>query len=153
MQEDCLYCKIASGKEKCHKVYEDDEFLAFLSIFPNTEGLTYLITKQHHPAYLFDLDDDLLTSLLLKAKQIAKILDTKLDDVGRTALILEPSFIDHAHVKLIPMHGTKNISKWKPEPTYLDKYFKKYEGYLSSHDSLRKDDKELEKLVKKISSN
>jgi len=58
--------------------------------------------------------------------------------------------IYHAHIKLIPLHGTKNINKWQPTIGYLDKYFKKYEGYLSSHDSKRKSDKELEKIARRL---
>lgn len=150
MLDDCPFCKIAKGLAPCHKIWEDDDFLAFLSIFPNTEGFTFLITKEHHDSYIFNLEDDLLHKFILAAKHVAKLLDTKLDDVSRTGLIFEGCGIDHAHIKLIPMHGTSNISKWKPTTTYLDKYFKKYEGYLSSHESLRKDDKELEKTAKKI---
>lgn len=150
MIDDCAYCKIAKGLDPCHKIWEDDDFLAFLSIFPNTEGFTILITKQHFDSYIFDLENDLLCKFIIAAKYVAKLLDTKLDDVSRTGLIFESSGIDHAHIKLIPMHGTANINKWIPTTTYLEKYFKKYEGYLSSHDSLRKGDKELEKLAKKI---
>jgi len=150
MLEECSYCKIAKGLEPCHKIWEDDHFLAFLSIFPNTEGFTILITKQHFDSYIFNLEDDLLNRFILAAKFVAKLLDTKLDDVSKTGLIFEASGIDHAHIKLIPMHGTANISKWKPTTAYLDKYFKKYEGYLSSHESCRKDDRELEKIAKKI---
>lgn len=150
MEDDCLYCKIAKGKTPCHKIWENEEFLAFLSIFPNTAGFTILITKEHYPAYAFDLPDDVLSNLILSAKYVGRLLDTKLDDVERTGLILEATNVDHAHVKLIPMHGTKNIHKWKAAPAFLDKYFKKYEGYLSSHDGARAKDKELEKIAKKI---
>jgi histidine triad (HIT) family protein len=146
----CPYCEIAKGLQPCHKIWEDDDFLAFLSIFPNTDGFTILITKEHYPAYIFDLPDDFLNKFIIASKTVAKLLDSKLDDAGRCGLILEPIGVDHAHVKLIPMHGTKNINKWKPSAAFLDKYFKKYEGYLSSHESTRKDDKELEKIAKKI---
>ncbi|MFA6118914.1 MAG: HIT family protein [Parachlamydiales bacterium] len=148
--EKCAYCEIVKGLQPCHKIWENDEFLAFLSIFPNTDGFTILITKEHLPAYIFDLPDDMLNKFIVAAKTVAKLLDSKLDDVGRTGLIVESTGVNHAHIKLIPMHGTKNISKWKPTSSYLDKYFKKYEGYLSSHDSTRKSDNELEKIAKKI---
>lgn len=150
MIDECPYCKIAKGLDPCHKIWEDDDFLAFLSIFPNTEGFSILITKQHFDSYLFDLPDDLLMNFILAAKNVGKLLDVKLDDVGKTGLIFESSGVDHAHIKLIPMHGTANFNKWNPTTTYLDKYFKKYEGYLSSHESLRKNDKDLEKIAKKI---
>jgi histidine triad (HIT) family protein len=148
--ERCLYCDIANGTQPCHKIWEDDDFLAFLSIFPNTDGFTILITKQHFPAYIFDLPNEFLSKFFIAAKTVAKLLDTKLDDVGKTGLILESTGIDHAHIKLIPLHGTKYINKWSPSNADLDKYFTKYEGYLSSHESIRKPDNELEKIAKKI---
>ena len=44
--KDCIFCKIAEGKIPCHKVYEDEEFLAFLDINPNTRGMTLVIPKK-----------------------------------------------------------------------------------------------------------
>lgn len=148
--EDCLYCKIANGSVSSHKIWEDEDHIAFLSIFPNTEGFTILIPKKHHSGYVFDMPDDELSKLIIAAKNIGKILDAKLDDVGRTGCVLENMGVDHAHVKLIPMHGTKKIAKWEKASAYMDKFFEKYEGYLSSHESVRVDDKILERLAKKI---
>ena len=42
---DCLFCKIASGEVSCHKIWEDENHLAFLSVYPNTEGVSVVITK------------------------------------------------------------------------------------------------------------
>lgn len=148
--DECVFCSIASGQSPCHKIWEDEEFLAFLSIFPNTEGFSVLIPKTHYPSYALDLPDDLLTKLTLAAKHVGKLLDTRLEDVGRTALIFEGFGVDHVHVKLFPMHGTVSIPKWQPSISYLDQYFDKYPGYVSSHDYTRADDNELEKLARKI---
>jgi len=148
--DDCIFCKIVNGESPCHKIWEDDEFMAFLSIFPNTEGFSVVIPKKHYSSYVFDLEEEVFTKLLLRAKEVGKILDSHLDDVGRTSLILEGMGVDHAHVKLFPMHGTHNIAKWKPIVAHVDKYFDKYEGYVSSHDYVRAEDKDLEKLARKI---
>ena len=83
------------------------------------------------------------------ARSTAKLLDAKLDDVGRTGMIFEGFGIDHVHAKLFPMHGTK-MAEWKPIESKVDKYFEKYEGYISSHDYKRADDDKLEELAKKI---
>ncbi|HEX3099571.1 MAG TPA: diadenosine tetraphosphate hydrolase, partial [Patescibacteria group bacterium] len=56
---------------------------------------------------------------------------------------------DHVHAKLYPMHGT-NIPEWKPIESSIDKYFEKYEGYISSHDYKREDDDKLATLAAKI---
>ncbi|MGV3469642.1 HIT family protein, partial [Limnobacter sp.] len=50
----CIFCEIVSGQQPSHKIWEDDKYLAFLSIFPNTEGFSVVIPKKHLSSYLFD---------------------------------------------------------------------------------------------------
>ncbi len=148
-QENCIFCKIVNGESPCHKILEDDKHIAFLSIFPNTEGFSVVITKEHYSSYAFDLPDEILKGLVLASKKVAKLLDSKLSDVGRTGMIFEGFGVDHIHAKLFPMHGTK-MKDWKPLKSNIDKFFTKYEGYISSHDYNREDDLRLSDLAKKI---
>ena len=136
----------------CHKIWEDEKHLAFLSIFPNTEGFSVVIPKKHYSSYAFDLPDNVLSELVIAVKKVCKLLDAKLTDVGRTGLIFEGFGVDHVHAKLFPMHGTKNMAEWKPIHSSMEKYFEKYEGYISSHDFKRADDAELAALAEKIRS-
>jgi diadenosine tetraphosphate (Ap4A) HIT family hydrolase len=147
--EECIFCKIAKGEAPCHKIWEDEKHLAFLSIFPNTEGFSVVIPKKHYPSYAFDLPENVLKDLVIAAKTVGKLLDSKLPDVGRTGMFFEGFGVDHVHAKLFPMHGTK-AKEWKPFHSNVDKYFEKYEGYLSSHNYKRADDKKLAELAKKI---
>ncbi len=146
---DCIFCKIVHGEAPAHKIWENNKYLAFLSIFPNTEGFTVVITKDHYPSYAFDLPEEVLIGLVEAAKKTAKLLDVKLEDVGRTGMIFEGFGVDHVHAKLFPMHGTK-VPDWKPFKSNVDKYFYKYEGYISSHDYKRADEEKLSILAKKI---
>lgn len=147
--QNCVFCKIVSGEDPSHKIWEDENFIAFLSIFPNTEGFSVVIPKKHYDSYPFNLPDDALIGLVLAAKKVAKLLDAKLEDVGRTGMVFEGFGVDHVHAKLFPMHGTK-MDNWKQLKSNVEKYFDKYEGYISSHDYKRADDEDLEKLAKKI---
>ncbi len=149
MPIDCIFCKIVKNETPSHKIWEDEKHLAFLSIFPNTEGFSVVITKEHFPSYPFDLPDNILTDLLLATKKVAKLLDNKLSNVGRTGMIFEGFGVDHVHAKLFPMHGTK-MKRWKPIKSNINKYFDKYEGYISSHDYKLADNNKLAKLAKKI---
>lgn len=146
---DCIFCKIVKGEAPSHKIWEDEKHLAFLTIFPNTQGFSVVVTKEHYPSYAFDLPDDVLSGLVLAAKKVGKLLDAKLEDVGRTGMIFEGFGVDHVHAKLFPMHGTK-MDDWQALKSNVDKYFEKYEGYISSHDYKRADDGELGDLAKKI---
>lgn len=145
----CIFCEIVNGQSPRHKIWEDEKHLAFLSIFPNTEGFSVVIPKKHYLSYSFDLPDEILKDLVIATKKVAKLLDKSFSDVGRTGMIFEGYGVDHVHAKLFPMHGTK-IKEWKPLKSNINKYFEKYEGYISSHDYKRADDVILTKLAEKI---
>ena len=150
--KDCVFCKISKGKIPVNKIWEDENHIAFLSNKPNTKGFTVVITKKHFSSYAFNLSDSVLSELVIASKKVALLLDKKLEDVGRTGLILEGFGVDHVHSKLFPMHGTKNMKGWQPIHSNINKYFKKYERYISSHDCRFADNKELELLAKQIRS-
>jgi histidine triad (HIT) family protein len=150
--QNCIFCKIVKGDLPCHKIWEDEEHLAFLSIFPNTDGFSVVIPKKHYSSYAFDLPPAVLSKLAVASAKVGKLLDSKLEDVIRTGMIFEGFGVDHVHAKLFPMHGTK-IKDWKPLHSNVDKFFTKYEGYISSHDYQRADDKKLAELAKKIRGN
>jgi len=127
--KDCIFCKIAKGEIPSYKIYEDKNFIAFLDIFPNTRGMTLLIPKQHYDSYVFDMPDDVYKEFLLTAKKIGKLIDEKIN-VTRTAMVTEGMGVNHAHIKLYPLHGIgKDFKAIIPEG---NKYFEKYEGYLST---------------------
>ena len=91
-----------------------------------------------------------MSDLVIASKKVAKLIDSKLEDVGRTGMIFEGFGVDHVHSKLFPMHNTADMSKWKEIKSNVNKFFTKYEGYISSHDFKREDEKKLKKLAKKI---
>jgi diadenosine tetraphosphate (Ap4A) HIT family hydrolase len=149
--DDCIFCKIIDGTAPAHKIWEDDKHIAFLSIFPNTPGFTVIASKKHLPSYFADNDDQTLADFIVAAKKVAKLIDAAFDDVGRTGLIAEGFGVDHLHLKLFPMHGTKT-NEWQQHSSHVEKIFDKYEGYISSHNGPRIDDEELSQIADKIKS-
>jgi len=150
VKDDCIFCQIARKKAPCHLIYEDDTYIAFLSIFPNTDGFTVVTTKEHYPSYAFENSDEVLSGLVLATKKVAQMLDKAFSDVGRTGMFFEGFGVDHLHSKLFPMHGTANMAEWKPIEMSKREFFTQYPGYLSSHDAGRADDVKLAELAKKI---
>lgn len=146
----CIFCDIVKGGSPCHKVWEDEKHIAFLSIFPNTKGFTVVVPKEHYGSYAFEQSDEVLGNLVLATKKVALLLDKALDGVGRTGMFFEGYGVDHLHSKLFPMHGTGDDSRFQLREANLTKYFDSYEGYLSSHDCPRADDEELAALAIKI---
>lgn len=140
-----MFCRIAKGDLPSHKVYEDEEHLAFLDIYPLVKGQTLVITKKHYPSYQFELPDEVYTKLLLVAKKVGKAIDQSLGAV-RTFLVIEGMWVDHIHVKLYPVFKVnkktarmrrKEIEKW-------------YSGYIITTPGPRADDLELSHIAEKI---
>lgn len=146
----CIFCEIVAGNAPCHRIWEDEKHLAFLSIFPNTPGFSVVIPKRHYGSYLFAQDDQVISELVLATKQVVRRIDAAFDDVARTGMMFEGYGVDHLHAKLFPMHGTGNDPEFKPIASRVDKFFERYEGYLSSHDHQRADDAELARIAEKI---
>lgn len=149
-KSDCIFCKIAGGKIPSYNIYEDDEFIAILDIYPNTKGMTLVIPKEHFDSYAFDMPDDVYEKFFLTAKKIGKILDEKLG-VQRTALIAEGMGVNHAHIKLYPLHGLgPDFKAMIPEGEH---YYEKYQGYLTTLLGPKADDKELRELQQLFRTN
>jgi histidine triad (HIT) family protein len=147
IKEDCIFCKIVEGKIPCYKVYEDEEHLAFLDIFPLVKGQTLVITKKHYDSYQFDLPDDIYTKLFLVAKKVGKAIDRGLKAI-RTFLVVEGMEVSHIHIKLYPVFKVKrNVA-----PPEIDKKQLKdwYSGYIITLHGPRAKDKELVKISEKI---
>lgn len=147
--DDCIFCKIVRGEMPAHKVWEDDEHIAFLTIFPNTPGFTVVATKAHQPSYIAAVPEDVAQKIFAAARTVAHKIDTAFEDVGRTGFILEGFGVDHLHAKLFPMHDTAS-DIWKQHVSKVDKVFDHYEGYISSHNGPRADDAALADIAARI---
>ncbi len=147
---DCLFCKMVAGEVPFHEVYQDDEHLAFLTIFPNTGGATVVIPKEHYGSSAFEQPDQVLQKLIIATKKTAQILTKFYEDVGRCGMVFEGFGIDHLHAKIYPLHGTNN-SEWKPIESGTKKdYFETYPGYICSNDSHMADSEILKNLAQEI---
>ncbi|MCC7569816.1 HIT family protein [Candidatus Micrarchaeota archaeon] len=147
LEEECIFCKIVTEDIGCAKIWEDEKHIAFLDINPNTEGMTLVIPKDHYNSYAFEMPDTAYTELMIASKKVAKILEKGLD-VKRVAMVMEGMGVNHVHIKLYPIHGIKEI--FEVNISKEIKYFKEYEGYISTHLGPKKDLEELEKFAEKI---
>lgn len=98
-----IFSRIISGEIPCHKIAEDDHFLAFLDIRPVAKGHTLVIPKKEVD-YLFDMQPEMLSAITLFAQTVApkieKIVPCK--RIGVSVIGLE---VPHAHIHLIPING------------------------------------------------
>ena len=149
----CPFCEIACGNLKTPGVFwENTRFIAFLSTFTNTEGFTIVIPKAHFPSDVLAMPDKELCEFLLVSKKVAGILLKYYKDVGRVGLMVEGTGIDHAHIKLFPMHGTGYMKEglWRQHISKKTIFHEVYEGYFSSNDGPKADESGLEKLANRL---
>ena len=103
-----IFSKIISGEIPSYKIKEDENFLAFLDVFPLVKGHVLVVPKMEVDT-LFDLDDALLAAILLFAKPIAKAIEKTFDckRCGISAIGLE---VPHAHLHLVPINSADDLN-------------------------------------------
>ena len=103
-----IFSKIISGEIPSFKIYEDENFLAFLDINPNALGHTLCIPKREIDQ-IFDLDDKNLSELIIFSKKVANAIKKAVvcKRVGMSVIGLE---VPHVHVHLIPINNMDDMS-------------------------------------------
>ncbi|MGR3810762.1 HIT family protein [Jiulongibacter sp. NS-SX5] len=103
-----IFSKIVLGEIPAHKIAENDDFLAFLDVFPCAKGHTLVIPKKEVD-YIFDLDEETYMGLMAFAKSIEPALKKTIPckRIGVAVVGLE---VPHAHVHLIPMNSMADMN-------------------------------------------
>jgi histidine triad (HIT) family protein len=108
-----IFSKIVSGDITCHKIAENDRFLAFLDVFPLAEGHVLVIPKQEVD-YIFDLEKEVYRDLWSFASEVASAIKKSIPcvKVGVAVIGLE---VQHAHIHLVPINKVGDINFEKPK--------------------------------------
>lgn len=103
-----IFSKIIAGEIPAYKILEDDDYLAFLDVFPLSKGHTLVIPKKEID-YIFDMTDDHLAGLMAFSKRTAIALKKAIPciKVGVSVIGLE---VPHAHIHLIPMQHVSDMN-------------------------------------------
>jgi histidine triad (HIT) family protein len=103
--ESNVFAKVLRGEIPCHKIYEDDDTLAFLDIMPRTEGHALVITKEKAQD-LFDVSPDALARLMAVVQRLAPKIK---DAMGAEGVLIQQfngtaagQTVFHLHVHIIP---------------------------------------------------
>ena len=108
-----IFTKIVNGEIPCHKVAEDDNYLAFLDINPLVKGHVLCIPKKETD-YIFDIEDEEYLGLMKFSKAVAAGLKKAIPckRIGVTVIGLE---VPHAHVHLIPINVMDDMNFSRPK--------------------------------------
>jgi len=110
-----VFARILRGELPCHKVYEDDDVLAFLDVFPQSQGHTLIIPKRGEARNLLELEEEAIAPLFVCAKRLMAILVAELEPIGVQLMQFNGGeggqSVFHVHVHLIP--------RWPGQPLGL----------------------------------
>ena len=107
MKDTCVFCKIARGEIPAKIVYENSKIIAFLDINPRNEGHTLVIPKTHYQS-LLDMPEEILSELLIVAKELCEKMKNKLQAKGFNLVInigkVAGQEVPHFHLHIIPRY-------------------------------------------------
>lgn len=103
--ENNIFAKVLRGEIPCHKIYEDEDTLAFLDIMPRTEGHALVVTKEK-ARNLFDVRPEALAKLMAVVQKLAPVIQ---EAVGAEGVLIQQfngaaagQTVFHLHVHIIP---------------------------------------------------
>jgi len=108
-----IFSRIIAGEIPCYKIAEDDRFFAFLDINPLSKGHTLVVPKVEED-YIFNLDDNMLSDMILFAKKVAVAIEKSVPclRIGVAVIGLE---VPHAHIHLIPINRESDMNFHNPK--------------------------------------
>ena len=102
---DCIFCRIVRGEAPSHRVCEDERTIAFMDIFPVTDGHTLVVTKDHFEN-VFEADEDTLAAVARTSHRVAAAIRSELAPDGLMVFQLNGraagQTVFHYHMHLMP---------------------------------------------------
>tara|TARA_B100001094_G_scaffold128741_1_gene124772 strand:- start:52 stop:447 length:396 start_codon:yes stop_codon:yes gene_type:complete len=113
-----IFSKIVNNEIPSFKVAEDENYLAFLDVFPLSYGHVLVIPKIETD-YIFDLDSDKYLGLWDFSQKVAKAMDKVIvcKRIGVAVIGLE---VPHAHIHLVPINGISDINFEREKKTFSE---------------------------------
>ena len=110
-----IFAKIIRGEMPSMKVYEDDVALAFMDVFPQSEGHTLVIPKKVEARNFLDMPSDYLGSYMLRVQKVTRAVEAGLKPDG----LLVTQFngtpagqtVFHLHFHIIPRWEGKSLGR------------------------------------------
>jgi histidine triad (HIT) family protein len=108
-----IFSKIIAGEIPSFKIAENDQFYAFLDVFPLVPGHTLVVPKKETDK-LFDLDEKDLGAILQFAQPIAKAIE-KAFPCQRCGISVIGLEVPHVHVHLVPINTADDLNFTRPK--------------------------------------
>ncbi len=129
-----IFSKIISGEIPSYKVAENEKFLAFLDINPNTRGHTLCVPKNEVDDFI-DLDPELFKELIGFSRDVSLAIK-KTIPCKKVALSIIGLEVPHVHVHLIPITAIKDVTFINKIKLDKDEFISTAEKIASAYSSL-----------------
>ena len=126
-----IFSKIINGEIPSYKIAENENFYAFLDIFPMTKGHVLVVPKIEVDK-IFDLPENYLAEMMLFAKPIAKSIELSFpcNRCGISVIGLE---VPHAHMHLIPINSADDLNFTREKLKLSTEEFKEIQQTILSN--------------------
>ncbi|WP_317899972.1 HIT family protein [Aurantibacillus circumpalustris] len=126
-----IFSKIVAGEIPCYKIAEDENYLAFLDVFPLKKGHTLVIPKKEVD-YIFDLDSTTYSGLMEFSKKVAVAIKRSIPSkrISMQVIGLE---VPHAHVHLIPINSMNDCDFKQEKLKFSKEEFEETAKFIASH--------------------
>lgn len=116
---DCLFCKIIAGEVPSEKVYEDEDTLAFMDIYPVNPGHTLVVPKKHF-ANFEEIPEEELAKVIATVKKVGTSIKKGLGVEGYNVTEnndpVAGQVIPHIHFHIIPRSEGDGVELWPGTP-------------------------------------
>jgi histidine triad (HIT) family protein len=108
-----IFAMIIRGAAPCFKLYEDDEVLAFLDVFPQSLGHCLVIPKKVEARNLLDVDDASLARLMAVVRKLTRVLVDELQPDGVQVAQFNGApagqTVFHLHFHIVPRYAGQGL--------------------------------------------
>jgi histidine triad (HIT) family protein len=113
--EDCIFCRIISGKVPAEKIFENNEVVAFLDINPVAEGHALVVSKKHFndlPATPDDVASAMIETTKKASKAIVEVVGAEGFNVHVNTGVAAGQAVKHVHFHIIPRRQDDGLKLW-----------------------------------------
>lgn len=126
-----IFSKIIAGEIPSYKIAEDDNFYAFLDVFPLVKGHILVVPKTEVDK-IFDVDESLLAQWLVFARPIARAIE-KAFDCKRCGISVIGLEVPHAHMHLVPINTADDLNFTRPKLKLTETELKEVQERILAH--------------------
>lgn len=123
-----IFAQIIRGDAPCYRLYEDDDVLAFLDVFPQSYGHALVIPKRSAACNILDVDTEALCKVMTVAQKLTRVIVDELKPKGVQIAQFNGApagqTVFHIHVHIVPRYSGESLgihAAGKAEPAELEK--------------------------------